>query len=393
MSAQELAAAPSGETEILRPQSRWVGVLRVIPLYVLAVAVALGLSALLVQLTGASPLNTFSALYGGSLQDGSSVGQTIDEATPLLLVALGTIICTRAGIFNIGQEGQLLMGAMLGTFVGLHAPEPGWLGLLLTLLAAAAGGGLWAAIAAVLRYWRRVDVVISTLLLSFVAVELASFAVNQPWLLQEARVKGSIVAAESDQIRESVRLAHVGEYPDLNYSAGVFIAILLTIVVVVAINRTRWGFNLRLLGLNRIVARRAGVRETWTGGWALILSGAFAGLAGGIMLTGSVFRFQAGFSNNVGNEGLLAALVAQGSGVAAIPVAFFFGALRSGGGFLASTGVPRYLVDVVQSLLVLAAVFPSVYRLRDRLRRGTATPAAATPPSTPVAPLAEGGFT
>ncbi len=105
------------------------------------------------------------------------------------------------------------------------------------------------------------------------------------------------------------------------------------------------------------------------------------------MLTGSAFRFQSGFSNNVGNEGLLAALVAQGSGIVAMPVAFFFGALRSGGGFLASTGVPRYLVDVVQSLLVLAAVFPSVYRLRHRLRRGTATPTAAIPPATPAQPV------
>lgn len=386
MTGPRLAAQSSPDTQ-LQLQPRWAGVLRVVPLYVVAVGVALFLSALLVQVTGNSPSATFTALYSGSLSDGSSIGQTIDEATPLLLVAVGTIICTRAGIFNIGQEGQLFIGAMFGTAVGLHAPDPGWLGLILTLLASAAGGAMWAAIAAVLRYWRRVDVVISTLLLSFVAIEVGSFAVNRPWLLQEARVRGSVVAAESDQLRESVRLPHIGSYPDLNYGTGAFIAVILTVLVVIAIDRTRWGFNLRLLGLNRVVARRSGVRETWTGGWALVLSGAFAGLAGGVMLTGSAFRFQSGFSNNVGNEGLLAALVAQGSGIVAMPVAFFFGALRSGGGFLASTGVPRYLVDVVQSLLVLAAVFPSVYRLRHRLRRGTATPTAAIPPATPAQPV------
>ena len=376
--APEVAAMPAdaGAPEL---PPRWVGWLQIAPLYLASVIVALGLSALLVQLTGNSPSSTMSALYDGSLQDGASIGQTIDEATPLLLVALGTIICTRAGIFNIGQEGQLLIGAMFGAAVGLHAPAPGWLGLSLILLTSAAGGAFWAGIAALLKYWRRVDVVISTLLLTFVASEVVTFAVNRQSLLRESAVQGSITAPESDQIRESVRLPHIGEYPDLNFGAGCFIAVILAVVVVVMIRRTRWGFRLRMLGLNKVVAHRAGVSERWTGGTALVLSGAFAGLAGGIMLTGTVFRIQAGFSDNVGNEGLLVALVSQGSGFVAVPVSFFFGALRSGGGFLATTGVPRYLVDVVQSLLVLAAVFPSVYRARRRLRRASAastTPAA-----------------
>lgn len=372
-------AAPPAPTVALELPPRWVGWLRMMPLYIASTAVALGLSVLLVQLTGNSPSSTVTALYDGSLQDGASIGQTIDEATPLLLVALGTIISTRAGIFNIGQEGQLLIGAMFGAAVGLHAPDPGPLGLSLILVTAAAGGAFWAGIAAFLRYWRNVDVVISTLLLTFVSFEVVTYAVNQPSLLKETARPGEITSPESDQIREAVRLPHIGQYPDLNFGAGCFIAIVLAVVVVVMIRRTRWGFRLRMLGLNKVVAHRAGVSERWTGGTALVLSGAFAGLAGGIMLTGTVFRIQAGFSDNVGNEGLLVALVSQGSGLVALPVSFFFGALRSGGGFLATTGVPRYLVDVVQALLVLAAVFPSVYRARRRLRRAssaTAPPAA-----------------
>jgi ABC-type uncharacterized transport system permease subunit len=345
--------------------------LRAVALYLVSIAVALGLSAALVQLTGNSASSAFTAMYQGSLQDGSSLAITLDEATPLLIVALGTIICTKAGIFNIGQEGQLIFGAMIGTAVGLKMPGPGWLALSVTLLAAAAGGAFWAGIAALLRYWRRIDVVISTLLLTFIAFQVVTYAVTTPWLLRESSLNGEITVPESNMLGDNVRLTRIGDELGFNVSVGFFMAVLLAVVVVLVINRTRWGFKLRLLGLNRVVAHRSGVSEVRTGGAALLLSGAFAGLAGGVMLTNTVFRVQAGFSNNVGYEGLLVALVAQGRALVAIPVAFFFGALRSGGGFLATTGVPRYLVDVVQALLVLAAVFPPAFFALRAMRRKT----------------------
>jgi ABC-type uncharacterized transport system permease subunit len=342
-----------------------------VALYVMSIAVAFGLSAALVQLTGNSASSAFTAMYQGSLQDGTSLATTLDEATPLLIVALGTIICTKAGIFNIGQEGQLIFGAMIGTAVGLKMPGPGWLALTITLLASAAGGAFWAGIAALLRYWRRIDVVISTLLLTFIAFQVVTYAVTTPWLLRESSLNGEITVPESNMLRDDVHLTRIGDELGFNVSVGCFVAVLLAVVVVVVINRTRWGFKLRLLGLNRVVAHRSGVSEVRTGGAALLLCGAFAGLAGGVMLTNTVFRVQAGFSNNVGYEGLLVALVAQGRALVAIPVAFFFGALRSGGGFLATTGVPRYLVDVVQALLVLAAVFPPAFVALRAMRRKT----------------------
>jgi ABC-type uncharacterized transport system permease subunit len=351
--------------------SRGLTWLRAGGLYVVSIGVAFGLSAALVQLTGNSASSAFTAMYQGSLQDSSSLSTTLDEATPLLIVALGTIICTKAGIFNIGQEGQLIFGAMIGTAVGLNAPGPGWWVLSLTLIASAAGGAAWAGVAALLRYWRRVDVVISTLLLTFVAFQVVTYAVTTRSLLRESSLNGEITVPESNMLSDDSHMPRLGDPLGFNISIGCFMAVVLAIVVVFVVNRTRWGFRLRLLGLNRVVAHTSGVSEVRTGGAALLLSGAFAGLAGGVMLTANVFRIQAGFSNNVGYEGLLVALVAQGRGLVAVPVAFFFGALRSGGGFLATTGVPRYLVDVVQALLVLAAVFPPAFwALRAMRRRG-----------------------
>jgi simple sugar transport system permease protein len=358
---------------------QWLSLGRTVGLYVASIAVAFILSALLVQLTGKSATSAFTAMYQGSLQDGTSLAQTIDEAVPLLVVALGAIICNRAGIFNIGQEGQLIFGAMIGAAVGLKAPGPGWVVMIFTLLASALGGAFWAGIAALLKYWRRVDVVISTLLLTFVAFQVVSYAVTNPSLLRETKVAGAITAPESNMLPQSAQLPRLGSPPDFNLSLGFFLAVALAVLVMFALRRTRWGFRLRLLGLNPSVAHRAGVSQWRMGTTALLLGGAFAGLAGGIVLSGQVLRIQAGFSNNVGYQGLLVALVAQGNAIVAIPVAFFFGALRSGGGFLATTGVPRYLVDVVQGLLVLAAVFPPAFQMVRRRRRATQAPEPVAP--------------
>lgn len=355
-------------------------------LYVAAIVAALSLSALLIVVaTDASPLRVFKAMYEGSLKDGAAIGLSLDEAVPVLVVALGAILATRAGIINIGQEGQLIIGATVATAAALGMPGGGFPAILAALLAGALGGALWAGVAALLRFTRGVDVVISTLLLNFIAFEVVSFAVNRSWLLRETRPPGDLTLPQSDRVPDDTHLPRIGEFPDFNVSTAIFIAVLATVVVAVVLTRTRWGFRLRMLGLNPLAAASAGVSVAAFGSVALILSGAFAGLAGGVMLTGTVFRLQPGFSNNVGFDGLLAALIARRNPIAAVPVSFFFGMLSSGSGFLASTGVPRFLVDIVQSLLVLAALFPPVFLgLRERRKQLSRARAAARMSDGPV---------
>lgn len=349
-----------------------------VALYAAAFAAALGVaSVLIVVATDVSVIEVYRAMYEGSLQDGAALGKTLDHAMPILIVALGAVIASRAGIINIGPEGQLLIGGAVGTYVALRLPFQGGAAVLLVLVAAAAGGAAWAGIAAVLRFTRGVDIVITTLLLNFIAFEVISFAVNRSWLLQETRTTQQRLP-QSDRLPDPLHLPRLGEFPGFNVSSGIFISLALLVTVAFLLRRSRWGFRLRMLGLNPEAARRAGVGLAVFGGGALVLSGAFAGLAGGVMLTGTVFRMQPGFSSQVGFDGLLAALIARRNPVWTVPVAFFFGALRAGGGFLASLGVPRFLVDVVQSLLVLAALFPPVYlELRDRRRELARARAAA----------------
>src|SRR5262245_130244 len=358
----------------------------VVLLYLVSVAVGLAISALIVSLTNGSPSKVFSALYDGSVNGWGQVGYTLDSATPLLIVAIGTIVSVRAGFFNIGQEGQVTIGVMCTAIVALKVHPAGWAVLVLALLAGAVGGALWAGICALLRFWRGVDVVISSLLLIFVAGQILSYALSSQDLLQEYGT-GDAILTESDQLSGKTQLARIGEYPHLNYSSGLFIALGLTIVIAIFMTRTTWGFRIRMLGMNPVAAKRAGVRAALLGSIAIMISGATAGLAGGVVLTGQAYRITPTISNNIGWNGLLVALVARNNAWAAIGVALLFGALQAGGGFLSSTGVPTDLVNIMIALVVVAGVFPpALTEFREyRRARAQASAAVADAPAEAVA--------
>ncbi|MAT04178.1 MAG: ABC transporter permease [Acidimicrobiaceae bacterium] len=345
---------------------RGADVSRMIVLYVAALSIALLLaSTLIVLVTDASPLEVSEALYRGSFSSPSAIGFTIEQATPILIVALGSLIASRSGLFNIGPEGQFAVGTAAGGLVMFQMGGPPAVVLPLTLVAAGLGGAAWAGIAAFLKAVRGVDVVITTLLLNFVAIQVVSFCVNRYWLLQE-RTGGRIDPPQSPLVGESYRLPRLGSPTGFNVHTGFLLALVLAAAVWYAVSQTRWGFRLRMLGFNPLAARAAGVNLVVLGGGALVLSGAFAGLAGGVFFTATGFRVTSGVLN-YGYEGLLVALISRGRVAAIVPIAIAFGALRSGGGYLGATGVPRYMVDIVQALIVLAALMPPV--IADRMAR------------------------
>ena len=352
----------------MNPGARGRAALFTAMLFVVAVGGALALSALLVGATHGSGVDVFRSMYDGSLNGWSSIGSTLDNAAPLLIVAVGTIICVRAGLLNIGQEGQVMMGALAGALVAIRVPGPGPLVLVLALCAAAAGGAIWAGIAALLRFWRGVDIVVSSLLLVFVAGQVLAYAVNNVWIVQEHGAD-SLRTAESDQIPGAVRLPRLGHYPNANVGTALIVAVALALVVWFLMGRSRWGFRLRILGLNPVAAHRAGISAALVGGAAVVLSGAFAGLAGGLMLTGTAYRLTPAFANNVGWTGLLVALVARNNAGLAIVTAVLFGALEAGGSFLSTAGPPGDLISIVHALVVLGVVLPPAYLHLHRARR------------------------
>jgi ABC-type uncharacterized transport system permease subunit len=355
---------------------------------VFSLLIVLLLSAALIVVTGFSPGSALKAIYTGSLDGGAAITSTLLYTAPLLLVAVGSCVCSRAGIFNIGQEGQVLIGALAGAWVALRLAISGPLLLLVVLIAAAAGGGAWAGLSALMYRWRGMKVVVSTLLMSFVAAQVIAFSVSTPWFLQQSRGTKLIVAPQSNQLPKNALLGSLGQYPNIQINLGLILALVLTVLISLALARTRWGFRIKMVGMSPGAAQHSGVRIARLSGLALVISGAFSGLAGAVLLTSpiSTTRLQPGMSSNIGWDGLLVALVARNRPALCLPVAFLFGFLRAGGNFLSATGVPFYLVDVVKSLLVLALVVPPVaadlierYRGQRRLR--------AAPGSSSAAPL------
>ena len=340
-------------------------------LYVLCIGGALALSAIIVELTGGDSGAVFSALLDGSLRGPGRIGETLGVAVPLLVVALGAIISARAGLVNIGQEGQLFIGAALAAYVGTRVGGPGPLIILALLVASAVGGALWAAIAAVLKYKRNVPEVLTTLLLVTIATQLVGYGLKNQWLLLAPSEGRSNRQQISKQLTADTRIPRLTWFGN-DFPISVFFALALAAVISFALARTLWGFRLRMLGHNPRTAQRAGVGAARHGGAALLISGAFAGLAGGLMLAGGDFgnyTLVPGFPSEIGWTGLLVALVARQRVSAAVVVAFVFAALRTGSGFLASTGVERRITDVVQGLLVLALLIPpALMFMRERRR-------------------------
>jgi general nucleoside transport system permease protein len=213
--------------------------------------------------------------------------------------------------------------------------------------------------------------VLTTLLLVTIATQLVGFGLKKQWLLLAPPEGRSNRQQISKQLAPDVRIPRVtifgNEFP-ISAIGAVIAAVLLTLVLA----RTVWGFRLRMLGQNPRTARRAGVGASRYGSRALLIDGAFAGLAGAVMLGGGDFgnyTFVPGFSASIGWTGLLVALVARQKAGVAILIAFVFAGLRTGSGFLASTGVERRITDVIQGLLVLALLVPpALLFLRQRRR-------------------------
>jgi ABC-type uncharacterized transport system permease subunit len=368
--AEPGTVVPSSATPVPAGPPRWRRLIVTVLTYVVSIAVALGLCALLVWATGGSASEVWSAMLDGSLRSPGAWGLTINTAAPLLCVAVGTIWAGKAGLSNIGQEGQVLLGAAGTAYLATRLEGPGFFVIVASLAGGIVFGGLWALLAAVMKYTRNVPEVISTLLLYFIAIQMTDYALTKRWLLASLSTDSRV--NNGQPIKSNARLPSFEIFGN-SISAGAVIAVVLTAVIGFTLARTTTGFRLRMLGLNPRTARRAGVSAALVGGTALVVSGATAGLAGAIWLTGGVpgDRFTSNMSSNIGWQGLLVALLARQRALLAIPMAFVFAILRTGSQFLSATGVDRRIADVVQAMLVLALLVPpAIDEIRRRRAKG-----------------------
>lgn len=314
----------------------------------LALAAALGASAVVIAVAGGDPLLALGALLDGAFGSADAWSEVGVRTCPLLLTGLAVAIAFRAGIWNIGAEGQLLIGAVMVAWLGTRVggwPAP--LALFVALAAAAVGGALWASIAGVLRSARGVDEVISTIMLNFIALGLVGWQVNGP--LMEA----AGTYPQSDAVAAAVRLPRL--FSGYRLHAGLLLALLAAGGAWLLLFRTALGFEMRAAGLNLLAARLAGLRTTGALLRALALSGALAGLAGGIEVSAITFRLYENFSPGYGYTAIAVALLGRLHPLGVVVAAFLFGALDVGSAAMQrDAGVSSVLVSAIQATVILA---------------------------------------
>ncbi len=321
-----------------------------------AAALGLGLAVLAAGLTlaGYDAGAALAALWSGAFGSWYAfTSATLVRAVPLILIGLGLALSFRAGAFNIGAEGQFYAGAIAATWVGLHvAALPAPVAIPAVWSAALLAGGLWVAVPVGLRMRYGVLEVISTLLLNFVAEALVSFVVQGP--LQERQG----IYPQSDPIALSARLPLV---PGTRLHAGLFLALGCAGVLWYLFARTRWGFMLRAVGAGARAAEVSGrIDSRRIMAQALLASGAIAGLAGGVEVTGVSYALYQNLSPGYGFTAIAVALLARLNPVGVVGAGLLFGALEAGAGAMQrDAGVPAVTVSVVEAVVLIVVVIAS----------------------------------
>ncbi len=296
-------------------------------------------------LLGRDPVQLFRILAEGSVGSSFAIRGTILKSVPLLLTGLSVAIAFRAGVWNIGAEGQFLVGA-LAAFIAAPA------GVVVSICAAAGAGAAWASIASWMRVRRNAPEVLTTILLNFAAVHLLGWCVNGPLRERAGQYP------QSDRV--AVELPRVG-----SVHVGVVIALALAILLWWFLHRTRGGLKLRATGSNASAARFAGINVDAQVVRAMAISGALAGIAGSIELLGTTGRLFERFAAGYGYSGIAVALLAQLHPLAIVASALFFGALATGAGELQRTAdLSSTAATLSQAVVILVMVAVAAWEER-----------------------------
>lgn len=339
---------------------------------VIATLAALAVGAVMLLILKVNPIEAYAALWDGAFGSANAFAETLVKATPLLLVALGICISFRGDVINIGGEGQMIIGAILATWVGLNVTGlPGWLTITLSMLAGFAGGAVWGGIPGALKAYFRVNEILSTVMMNAIAVQLMNFLLRGPMIDPEQ-------AKLASQIPQTARLDELFRLPRLaptRLHLGALIAVILAILVYILLWRTTLGYRIRAVGQNPHASRYAGIKVQRYMVLALLLSGAFAGLAGATQVLGVNYRMitdgsASGFTGSAGFNGIVAALFGQLHPLWSIPASILFGALLVGANKMQRiVQVPSALIIALNGLVVVFVVSSEIIRRRRQRRR------------------------
>ncbi|MGY1703248.1 ABC transporter permease [Geodermatophilus sp. SYSU D00697] len=366
---------------------RRLGATLVAPL--LAVAAAVVISGLVMAVLGVNPFEVFAVMvdFGDTpSQQVTAIVVVLNRAIPLFISGLAVAIAFRMGLFNIGVEGQYRLATVMAAAVGAAVALPGPLHVLLIVVVAMAVAAIWAGIVAVLKVTRGVSEVISSIMLNFIALGIASFLLTGPF-------RGS---PEGASIISTAEIPESGWMPSLNGLFDLFglanpprqlygflvVAALLGVVIAVLLNRTRFGFDLRATGLSPSAARASGVDARAMVVKTMLLSGAVAGLIGMPDLLGTTHSYTTDFTSGLGFLGIAVALLGRNNPVGIAFAALLFAFLDRALVPLQIANYPASVVTIIQGVIVLAVVISNEVARRVALRSAERGSAQAGPTPT-----------
>jgi simple sugar transport system permease protein len=357
-----------------------------------ALLVALAFGAVMMLALGADPIAGYRALLEGAFGGSYALSSTAIQAVPLLLVGVGICIAFRANVFNIGGEGQIAMGGLASAATALAFPDlPGFILMPLVLLAGALGGAVWGAIPGFFKANYNVNEILSTIMLNLVAVQVMNYLLAGTLVDTSPTSSGGLIP-ETRVLPAAAQLPILLKGTQLHL--GVPIAVVVAICVYILLWRTSFGFQVRAVGLSRNASAYAGMPVKRTITLAMTLSGAMCGLAGAILVFGSISHRMVtdgsltGFTGSAGFNGIVVALFGGLNPLWTIVSAYLFGGLIVGGSALqVATGVPSDLVTALSGTIVVLVVSLEYLRRRARAQSSAlAGPRIPRPPNLPGSP-------
>ncbi len=342
---------------------------------VASVVLAILIGSAFILASGRDPLLAFSALFHGAFGGSHQIGETLMRSTPLILTGLAVAYGFRAGLFNIGAEGQLFLGGLAAAWLGIVlAGLPWWINVPALLAAAAVAGAAWAFVPAVLKARVGAHEVITTMMFSYIGRYLVSWLVTGP-----LKAPGQIPQTAALPPESTLpRLSEVFTFLATGRAhLGILVAVGAAIVTWWLLERTPLGFEARAVGFNPLASANSGIPVGATTVKALCISGALAGLAGGVEVMGVYGRLFDQFSSGFGFTGIAVALLAKNNPLAVVAAALLFGALSAGAGTMQlEADVPQKLVLIVQAVVIFLVAAESIVHWAIRRRQKAAVTGA-----------------
>jgi len=337
----------------------------------LAIFTAVVLGGIIIVSVGGNPFLAYYGLIQGSFGSAKALSETAVWATPFIFAGLAVALAFKGGLFNIGAEGQLALGATFSALIGYALPE--WLGtdipfiihLPLTIILGMAGGAIWAAIVGFLKAYTGGHEVINTIMMNYIALNTISYLLNGP---MKDRNPNNVIA-RTPLIADSARMPEI--FDGFRIHWGFVLALIIAFLAWWVLNKTTLGFEIRTVGANPDAAKYAGINVKRTIIITMALSGMLAGMAGSLEVTGLNFRHELGFSIGYGFDAIAIALLGKSHPLGVVLASILFAAMRNGATnmqFL--TQLPVDLISMLQALILLFvaadAIIRYIYRIKTK---------------------------